>query len=84
MQFALEKSECVLTDDADTTVLVLLIHKIFERLSSGVCLPNIFQLRVGDVYDMVAVTNVLPAALKNSLLLIHAICGSDTTSRLYT
>ena len=32
---------------------------------------------------MVAVTNVLPAALKNSLLVIHAFCGSDTTSRLY-
>ena len=81
MQFALEKSECVLADDADITVL--LIHKIFERLSSRVSLPNIYQLRVGVVYDMVAVTNVLPAALKNSLLLIHAFCGSDTTSRLY-
>ena len=81
MQFALEKSVCVLADDADITVL--LIHKIFERLSSGVSLPNIYQLRVGVVYDMVPVTNVLPAALKNSLLLIHAFFGSDTTSRLY-
>ena len=35
------------------------------------------------MYDMVAVINVLPAALKNSLLLIHTLCGSDTTSRLY-
>ena len=65
MTIALEKSVCVLADDADITVL--LIHKIFERLSSGVSLPNIYQLRVGVVYDMVAVTNVLPAALKNSL-----------------
>ena len=81
MTIALEKSVCVLADDADITVL--LIHKIFERLSSGVSLPNIYQLRVGVVYDMVAVTNVLPAALKNSLLVIHAFCGSDTTSRLY-
>ena len=32
---------------------------------------------------MVAVTNELPAASKNSLLVIHAFCGSDTTSRLY-
>ena len=79
---ALEKSVCVLADDADITIL--LIHKIFERLSSGVSLLNIYQLRVGVVYDMVAVTNVLPTALKNSLLIIiHAFCGSDTTSGLY-
>ena len=81
MKIALEKSVCVLADDADITVL--LIHKIFELLSSGVSLPIIYQLRVGVVYDMVAVTNVLPAALKNSLLVIHAFYGSDTTSRLY-
>ena len=56
---------------------------IFERLSSGLSLPNIYQLRVGVVNDMVAVTNELPAASKNSLLVIHAFCGSDTTSRLY-
>ena len=81
MTIALEKSVCVLADDADITVL--LIHKIFERLSSGVSLLNIYQLRVGVVYDMVTVTNVLPTALKNSLLLIHAFSGSDTTSGLY-
>ena len=52
-------------------------------LSSGVSQPNIYKLRVGVENDMVAVTNVLPAALKNSLLVIHAFCGSDTTSRLY-
>ena len=42
MAIALEKSVCVLADDADITVL--LIHKIFERLSSGL---SIHQLRVG-------------------------------------
>ena len=62
MTIALEKSVCVLADDADITIQ--LIHKIFERLSSGVSLLNIYQLRVGVVYDMVAVTNVLPTALK--------------------
>ena len=58
---------------------------IYEHLSSGVSpLPNIhYQTFMGVVNDMVAVTNVLPAALKNSLLVIHAFCGSDTTSRLY-
>ena len=59
-----------------------LMMLIFEHASFGVSLPNIYQLRVGVVNDMVAVTNVLPAALKNSLF-IHAFCGSETTSRFY-
>ena len=58
-----------------------LMMLIFEHSSSGVSLPNIYQLRVGVVYDMVAVTNVLPAASKNSLF-IHAFCGSETIYNL--
>ena len=47
MTIALEKSVCVLADDADITIL--LIHRIFERLSSGESLPNIYQVRMGVV-----------------------------------
>ena len=64
-------------------ITVLLIHKISERISTGFPLPDVYQHRVGVVYDMVAVTNLLPTALRDSLLLIHAFCGCDTTSGLY-
>ena len=67
MTIALEKSESV-----------WLMMLIFEHLSSGVSLPNIYQLRVRVVNDMVDVTNVLPAALKYSLLVIHAFYMAHT------
>ena len=67
MTIALEKSESV-----------WLMMLIFEHLSSGVSLPNIYQLRVWVVNDMVDVTNVLPAALKYSLLVIHAFYMAQT------
>ena len=67
MTIALEKSENV-----------WLMMLIFEHLSYGVSLPNIYQLRVWVVNDMVDVTNVLPSALKYSLLVIHAFYMAHT------
>ena len=69
MTIALEKSESVLANDANIWTLILW----------GITTKHL-STNVGVVYDMVAITNVLSAASKNSLLVINAFCGSDITS----
>ena len=65
-------------------ISILLIHGIQEVEQSTGDNTEIYQDRMGKVYDISYVTNnIIPSDLRRAVLLIHSFMGCDTTSSIF-
>ena len=80
-ELATTKLVCVIAEDTD--ILVLLCHHMKENtLRLFILISEIINLK-HPTWDIKLMCNKLGSWLCNFLHFLHAICGCDTTSRLF-